>query len=359
MYQYDEIDLTLVRERAAQFREQLARYRAGKLTDDEFRPMRLRNGLYMQRFAPMLRINIPYGHMSAPQLRKMGHIARTYSKGYAHFTTRQNIQLNWPPLDDVPDILVELAEVEMQCIQACGNDTRNITCDYLAGVSSDEVVDPRPYCELLRQWETLNPEFLWLPRKFKFSFTGAKTDRAATRTNDVAIHILRNEAGEIGYRFYVGGGLGRMPILGQLTNPFVPESDLLIYATAVMRIFNRFGRRDNIHHARIKVVVKTWGLERFRKAVDTEYQRILDDEEAETLRLLPEDIEHMRSFFPAPAYRPSTEVQVDLEAQAAENREFAEWHKHKLGGHRQTGYSVVYVSQKAQNVPGGHVRDEQ
>jgi sulfite reductase (NADPH) hemoprotein beta-component len=359
VYQYDEIDLTLVRERAAQFREQLARYRAGKLTDDEFRPMRLRNGLYMQRFAPMLRINIPYGHMSAPQLRKMGHIARTYSKGYAHFTTRQNIQLHWPPLDDVPDILVELAEVEMQCIQACGNDTRNITCDYLAGVSADEIIDPRPYCELLRQWEALNPEFLWLPRKFKFAFTGAKVDRAATRTNDVAIHLVHNEAGEIGYRFYVGGGLGRMPILGKLTNDFVPESDLLIYSTAIMRVFNRFGRRDNIHHARIKVVVKTWGLERFIAAVHTEYQRILASAEAETLRLLPEDVDHMRSFFPTPAYRPLAEVRADLSALASEHREFGAWLKRNVGEHRQPGYRIAYVSLKAHNVTGGDVSAEQ
>lgn len=359
MYQYDQIDQTVVMERAEQFREQLARFHAGTLTEEEFRAMRLRNGLYMQRFAPMLRINIPYGHMSAPQLRRMGHIARTYSKGYAHFTTRQNIQLHWPALDDVPDILVQLAEVEMHCIQACGNDTRNVTCDYLAGVSADERVDPRPYCELLRQWEALNPEFLWLPRKFKFAFSGANVDRAATRTNDVAIHLQRNDAGEIGYRFYVGGGLGRMPILGKLTNPFVPESDLLIYATAIMRVFNRFGRRDNIHHARIKVVVKTWGLERFIETLDAEYKRILDSDEADQLRLHPEDVEYMRGFFPKPEYRPAEAVRADLPALAASNPEFAAWIKRNLTAHQQPGYHSAFISLKPHNVTGGDVSAEQ
>ena len=359
MYRYDEIDQTLVRERAAQFREQLGRYHAGKLSEDEFRALRLRNGLYMQRFAPMLRINVPYGHLNATQLRRLGHITRKYSKGYGHFTTRQNVQLNWPQLDDVPDILVELAEVDMQCIQACGNDTRNVTCDHLAGVAGDEIVDPRPYCELLRQWEALNPEFLWLPRKFKFAFTGATHDRAASRTNDVAIHIYRNEAGEIGYRFYVGGGLGRMPILGKLTKPFVPESDLLIYATAVMRIFNRFGRRDNIHHARIKVVVKNWGLEKFRDAVEAEYERILASDEAGTLKLLPQDIDYMRSFFPTPAYRPAAEVEADLGALANGDPGFAAWIKRNVVAHRQEGYRAVFISLKAHGEVAGDVSSEQ
>src|SRR5579883_2911926 len=214
MYRYDQIDRALVSQRVEQFRDQTRRYLAGELSEDEFRHLRLRNGLYQQRFAPMLRISVPYGLLASAQLRKLAYIVRKYDKGYGHFTTRQNIQLNWPKLEQVPDLLGELAEVQLHGIQACGNDTRNITCDYLAGVAADEWVDPRPYCELLRQFTALHPEFLWLPRKFKFGFSGARVDRAATRTNDVAVHLARREDGAVGYRFFVGGGLGRQPMLG-------------------------------------------------------------------------------------------------------------------------------------------------
>jgi sulfite reductase (NADPH) hemoprotein beta-component len=353
MYRYDEIDRALVAQRVEQFRDQTRRYLAGELSEDEFRVMRLRNGLYQQRFAPMLRISVPYGLLESAQLRKMAHVVRKYDKGYGHFTTRQNIQLNWPKLEQVPDLLGELAEVQLHGIQACGNDTRNITSDYLAGVAADEHIDPRPYCELLRQYVTLNPEFYWLPRKFKFGFTGAAVDRAATRTNDVAVHLVRRADGAIGYRFFVGGGLGRQPMLGQEMNSFVPESDLLRYACAVLRTFNRFGRRDNIHKARIKIVLREWGIERFRAAIEQEYAKINASVEGEELLLLPEDIERIRGHFTAPAYRPRSEAGVDVAAIAAGDAGFAAWIKRNVRAHKVPGYRVVFVSLKApDHVPG-------
>jgi sulfite reductase (NADPH) hemoprotein beta-component len=353
MYRYDAIDHALVSQRVEQFRDQTRRYLAGEIPEDEFRHLRLRNGLYQQRFAPMLRISVPYGLLESAQLRKMAHIVRKYDKGYAHFTTRQNMQLNWPKLEQVPDLLAELAEVQLHGIQACGNDTRNITSDYLAGVAADEHIDPRPYCELLRQYITLNPEFYWLPRKFKFGFTGAAVDRAATRTNDVAVHPVRRADGAIGYRFFVGGGLGRQPMLAQEMNPFVPESDLLRYACAVLRTFNRFGRRDNIHKARIKIVLREWGIERFRAAIEEEYAKINASVEGEELRLLPEDIEGIRAHFTSPAYEPQSEAGADFAAIAARDPGFAAWIKRNVRAHKVAGYRVVFVSLKApDHVPG-------
>jgi len=353
MYRYDEIDHALVTQRVEQFRDQTRRYLAGELTEDEFRALRLRNGLYQQRFAPMLRISVPYGLLESAQLRKMAHVVRKYDKGYGHFTTRQNIQLNWPKLEQVPDLLAELAEVQLHGIQACGNDTRNITADYLAGVAADEHIDPRPYCELLRQYVTLNPEFYWLPRKFKFGFTGAAVDRAATRTNDTAVHLVRRADGAIGYRFFVGGGLGRQPLLAQEMNPFVPESDLLPYACAVLRTFNRFGRRDNIHKARIKIVLREWGIERFRAAIEEEYAKIKASVEGEELLLLPEDIERVRAHFTTPSYQPVAEAGADVAALAARDPGFAAWVKRNVRAHKVPGYRVVFVSLKApDHVPG-------
>jgi sulfite reductase (NADPH) hemoprotein beta-component len=353
MYRYDQLDRALVQQRVAQFRDQTRRYLAGQLPEDEFRVLRLRNGLYQQRFAPMLRISVPYGLLESAQLRKLAHVTRKYDRGYAHFTTRQNIQLNWPQLAQVPDLLAELAEVQLHGIQACGNDTRNITSDYLAGVATDELIDPRPYCELLRQFVTLHPEFYWLPRKFKFGFTGATVDRAATRTNDVAVHLVRRDDGSVGYRFFVGGGLGRLPMLGQEMNPFVPESDLLLYATAILRTFNRFGRRDNIHKARIKIVLREWGYERFRAALEAEYAKIRGSGERSQLALLPGDIERMRAHFTAPVYRPASEVAFDTAAQAAHDARFAAWLRRNVRPHRVAGYRVVFVSLKApQQAPG-------
>jgi len=353
MYRYDQLDRALVEQRVAQFRDQTRRYLAGELSEEEFRALRLRNGLYQQRFAPMLRISVPYGLLESAQLRKLAHVTREYDRGYAHFTTRQNIQLNWPQLARVPDLLAELAEVQLHGIQACGNDTRNITCDYLAGVADDELIDPRPYCELLRQHVTLHPEFYWLPRKFKFGFTGATVDRAATRTNDVAVHLVRRDQGTVGYRFFVGGGLGRLPLLGQEMNPFVPESDLLLYATAILRIFNRFGRRDNIHKARIKIVLREWGYERFRAAIEAEYAKIRGSPERAQLALCAEDIERMRAHFTAPAYRPASEVAFDTRALAAQEPRFAAWLKRNVRAHRIPGYRVVFVSLKAPEQPPG------
>jgi len=359
MYRYDEIDRAVVAQRVAEFRDQTQRFLAGKLTEDEFRPLRLRNGLYMQRFAPMLRISVPYGLLESAQLRRMAHVVRAYDKGYGHFTTRQNIQLNWPQLERVPDLLAELAEVQLHGIQACGNDTRNITSDYLAGVAADEIVDPRPYCELLRQFVALHPEFYWLPRKFKFGFTGATVDRAATLTNDTAVHVRRRDDGAIGFRFFVGGGLGRQPMLGQEMNPFVPESDLLIYATAILRTFNRFGRRDNIHKARIKIVLREWGRERFRAAVEGEYAKLKASAEGDALLLAPEDIERMRAHFPAHPYRPASEVAADPNGLAARDAGFAAWLKRNVRPHKVSGYRVVIVPLKAPGQPPGDCTAEQ
>src|SRR5215469_9137879 len=359
MYRYDEIDRALVTQRVEQFRDQTRRYLAGQLPEDEFRHLRLRNGLYQQRHAPMLRISVPYGLLEAAQLRKMAYIVRKYDKGYGHFTTRQNIQLNWPKLEQVPDLLGELAEVQLHGIQACGNDTRNITADYLAGVAVDEHIDPRPYCELLRQYVALHPEFYWLPRKFKFGFSGAAADRAATRTNDVAVHLVRRPDGAIGYRFFVGGGLGRQPMLAQEMNPFVPESDLLSYACAILRTFNRFGRRDNIHKARIKIVLREWGIERFRAAIEEEHAKIKASVEGEELLLLPEDIERIRWHFPEPDYGTAAEAAADVAGLAASNAGFAAWIKRNVRPHKKPGYRVVFVSLKAPGHVAGDCTAEQ
>ena len=358
MYRYDETDRELLRQRTEQFRDQTRRHLAGQLPEDDFRQLRLRNGLYQQRHAPMLRISVPYGLLESAQLRRMARIVRTYDRGYGHFTTRQNIQLNWPALEQVPDLLAELAEVQLHSIQACGNVTRNITSDYLAGVADDEIVDPRPYCELLRQFVALHPEFYWLPRKFKFGFTGATVDRAATRTNDAAVHVLRRD-GAVGYRFFVGGGLGRLPLLGQEMNAFVPEPDLLMYACAILRTFNRFGRRDNIHKARIKIVLREWGIERFRAAIETEYAKILASDEGEQLRLWPEDIARMAAHFSAPPYRPAHEAGADLEQPAAHEARFAAWLKRNVRAHKMPGYRVVFVSLKAPEQAPGDCTAEQ
>jgi len=260
MYRYDVVDKTLVRERVAQFRDQTRRFLAGELTEDEFRHLRLRNGLYIQRHAPMLRVAVPYGLLSSRQLRALGGIARRYDRGYGHFTTRQNIQFNWPKLEEVPDILAELAEVEMHSIQTSGNCIRNTTSDHLAGVTPDELEDPRPWCELIRQWSTFHPEFTYLPRKFKIAVTGAAQDRAASLVHDVGVHIVRGPDGTLGFEILAGGGLGRTPIIGQVVREFLPREHLLSYLEAVLRVYNLEGRRDNIHKARIKILVRSFGI---------------------------------------------------------------------------------------------------
>jgi len=276
MYIYDNFDRTIVRERVADFREQVRRRLAGELTEEQFRPLRLMNGLYLQLHAYMLRVAIPYGTLSAAQVRKLAHIARRYDRGYGHFTTRQNLQLNWPELARVPDILEELASVQMHAIQTSGNCVRNVTADHLAGVAPDELDDPRPYCEIIRQWASLHPEFTYLPRKFKIAVTGAPADRAASEVHDIGLHMRRDEAGGIGFEVLVGGGLGRAPVIGQVIREFLPLADLLSYIEAILRVYNRYGRRDNIHKARIKVLVKSLGIAKFRDEVEAEWRAAHD-----------------------------------------------------------------------------------
>src|SRR5205823_9120994 len=296
MYRYDELDQAFVDQRVAEFRDQTRRHLAGQLSEDEFRPLRLRNGLYIQRHAPMLRIAIPYGLLAARQLAKLADIARRYDRGWGHFTTRQNLQLNWPKLEDVPDILEHLASVQMHAIQTSGNCIRNVTADHLAGIAEDEVDDPRPYCEIIRQWANLHPEFTYLPRKFKIAVTGSPADRAASEVHDVGLHLRRDEQGNIGFQVLVGGGLGRTPIIGQVIREFLPLPDLLSYLDAILRVYNRYGRRDNIHKARIKILVKAVGIARFRDQVEAEWQ-----EAKNTAPVLEAaQIERVRSFFQPP-----------------------------------------------------------
>ncbi|HEX4871109.1 MAG TPA: nitrite/sulfite reductase [Nevskiaceae bacterium] len=355
MYRYDAYDQQLVDERVAQFRDQTQRFLAGQLPDDEYRALRLRNGLYIQRFAPMLRISIPYGLLSSRQLRMLAHIAREYDKGYGHFTTRQNLQFNWPALARVPDILADLASVQMHAIQTSGNCIRNITADALAGVARDELVDPRPYCELTRQWASFHPEFNWLPRKFKIAFSAATQDRAATQVHDVGVHILRNQAGELGYAIYVGGGLGRTPIIGVKIRDFLPETELLSYLEAVLRVYNRLGRRDNLYKARIKILVKESGPERFREWVEAEYAALADG----PLRLAPADIAAMRARFDSFDYDPAAAADPRHAERLAADSAFAAWCRRNLVAHRQPGYAAVMVSLKANGVAPGDVSHAQ
>jgi sulfite reductase beta subunit-like hemoprotein len=321
MYRYDLVDKTLVNERVAQFRDQTRRFLAGELTDDEFRHLRLRNGLYLQRHAPMLRVAIPYGLLSSAQLRALGRIARRYDRGYGHFTTRQNIQYNWPKLEEVPDILAELAEVEMHAIQTSGNCIRNTTSDHLAGVTPDELEDPRPWCELIRQWSTFHPEFTYLPRKFKIAVTGAPQDRAASLVHDVGVHIVRNAAGELGFEILAGGGLGRTPIIGQVVRDFLPRQHLLSYLEAILRVYNLEGRRDNIHKARIKILVRSLGIEEFKKRVEAEWELT----RAGGLRVDAAEIARLRSFFEPPAYRSLAHTQNLLFADVEQDKAFELW----------------------------------
>src|SRR5258707_3769631 len=305
MYRYDVVDKTLVRERVSQFRDQTRRFLAGELTDDEFRHLRLRNGLYIQRHAPMLRVAIPYGLLSSAQLRALGRIARRYDRGYGHFTTRQNIQYNWPKLEEVPDILAELAAVEMHAIQTSGNCIRNTTSDHLAGVTPNELEDPRPWCEIIRQWSTFHPEFTYLPRKFKIAVTGAPQDRAASLVHDIGVHIVRNLRGELGFEILAGGGLGRTPIIGQVVREFLPREHLLSYLEAILRVYNLEGRRDNLTKARIKILVRSLGIEEFTRRVEAEWELLRDG----GLRVDAAQIARLRGCFVPPAYRnlPDTE----------------------------------------------------
>ena len=351
MYRYDGIDKTLVEERVAQFRDQTRRFLAGELSEDEFRHLRLRNGLYIQRHAPMLRVAIPYGLLSSTQLRTLGSIARRYDRGYGHFTTRQNIQYNWPRLEDVPEILAELAAVEMHAIQTSGNCIRNTTSDPLAGVSPDELEDPRPWCEIIRQWSTFHPEFNYLPRKFKIAVTGAPRDRAASQLHDIGVHIARGLHGEPGFEILAGGGLGRTPVIGQVVREFLPREHLLSYLEAILRVYNREGRRDNIHKARIKILVKALGIEEFRRRVEAEWEPM----EKDALRLPAGEIERMRAFFAPPAYR-SLE---DADPTAAQGTAFRAWYRYNTSAHKMPGYRIVVISLKKPDVAPGDATDAQ
>jgi len=351
MYRYDAIDRTLVNERVAQFRDQTRRYLNGELSEDEFRPLRLRNGLYIQRHAPMLRVAIPYGLLSSAQLRTLASIARRYDRGYGHFTTRQNIQYNWAKLVEVPEMLAELAAVEMHAIQTSGNCIRNTTSDHLAGVAPDELEDPRPWCEIIRQWSTLHPEFSYLPRKFKIAVTGSPRDRAASLVHDVGVHIVRRADGELGFEILAGGGLGRTPIVGQVVREFLPREHLLSYLEAVLRIYNREGRRDNLTKARIKILVRSLGIEEFRRRVEAEWGSIRDG----ALRVTQAQVERMRSFFDAPAYR---KLQ-DSEPAAGKDAAFRAWYRYNTSEHKMPGYRVVYVSLKKAGVAPGDATDAQ
>jgi sulfite reductase (NADPH) hemoprotein beta-component len=362
MYQYTEFDRHFVRQRAAQFRDQLQRHLAGQLGDEEFKALRLQNGWYIQRHAPMLRIAIPYGEINSAQLRTLAHIARTYDRGYGHFTTRQNIQFNWIPLERAADVMDELAAVNMHGIQTSGNCIRNITSDAFAGIAPDEIIDPRPYCEVMRQWSTLHPEFAFLPRKFKIAVHGAAEDRAAIGWHDVGLQLRRNEAGEVGFRVLVGGGMGRTPLIGTVIRDFLPWQQILVYLEAIVRIYNRYGRRDNLYKARIKILVKAEG-QKFIDAVEHEFRQILErDADGAAHILTQEELDRVAQHFDVPAgVRYDLEAANDALAAAPADAPLAyrRWLERNVHGHRFPGYRAVTLSLKRVGQAPGDVTDEQ
>ncbi len=357
MYQYDQYDHQIIRERIAQFRGQTERYLAGDLKAEEFLPLRLQNGLYVQRLAPMLRINVPYGMINSTQLRRLARITRDYDKGYAHVSTRQNFQLNWPDLADVPDILAELAEVEMHATQSSGNCIRNTTSDPFAGIAADEEIDPRPYCEVIRQWSSFHPEFAFLPRKFKIAVTGADHDRVATEVHDIGLRVIQNADDEVGFRVMVGGGLGRTPVIGSVICEFLPEKHLLTYLEAILRVYNLYGRRDNKYKARIKILVKAMGAEAFTEKVEAEWQFLKDTEAT----LTQEEIDRCKSFFTAPNYDVIDDepAQARVEHLAGEHVAFQKWITRNLFPHKVSGYAAVVLSLKPTGVAPGDITDRQ
>lgn len=355
MYRYDEFDARLVAQRVAQFRGQVARRLSGALTEDEFKPLRLQNGVYLQLHSYMLRIAIPYGQLSPVQLRCLARIAREYDKGSGHFTTRQNIQFNWVALKDIPDVLAELAEVEMHAIQTSGNCIRNTTTDHFAGAARDEVVDPRAWCEIIRQWSTFHPEFAFLPRKFKIAVTAAEHDRAAIRVHDVGLHI-RRRGSEIGFEVYVGGGQGRTPHIAALVNPFVPESQILDYLEAIMRVYNRYGRRDNKYKARIKILVSELGEAEYVRQVEEEFSAQRD---AEKINLPQAEIDRIHAYFAPPELPAKPGNSKSLEAAKSGDPAFARWVRANLNPHKSEGYASVTVSLKPIGVPPGDASDRQ
>ncbi len=355
MYRYDEFDQAFVAERVTQFRDQVARRLAGELNEEQFKPLRLQNGVYLQLHAYMLRVAIPYGTLSAHQMRKLAHIARTYDKGYGHFTTRQNIQFNWPRLDDVPAILEELAEVEMHAIQTSGNCIRNVTADHFAGVAADEAADPRPYAEILRQWSSLHPEFLFLPRKFKIAVTGAAHDRAAIQFHDIGYEVKRNEAGELGFAVYIGGGQGRTPMVAKKIRDFLPEEDLLAYSEAILRVYNLHGRRDNKYKARIKILVFETGADVLKEEIEAEFTKI----RASALRLPADEIRRIEAYFAPPAYAIALPGEAALAAARQADPGFDRWVASNVTGHRAAGHSIVTISLKPIGAPPGDATADQ
>jgi len=355
MYRYDPYDQKIVDERVAQFRDQTRRYLAGELTDDEFRPLRLQNGLYIQRHAPMLRVAVPYGLLSSRQVRKLAHIARTYDKDYAHVTTRQNFQFNWPALEVVPEILAELATVEMHAIQTSGACIRNITSDPFAGVAGDEYIDPRPWCEVLRQWSTFHPEFAFLPRKFKIAVNGAAEDRAVIQCHDIGLELKRDAAGEIGFRVLVGGGMGRTPIIGEEIADFVPWQHIITYCEAILRVYNRYGRRDNLYKARIKILVKSLGVAEFKRQVEEEWAFGKNGPST----LTEAEVARVAGHFTTPAYETLAGDDAGYVAQRAANPAFAAWARRNVLAHKVPGYAVVVLSLKNPARAPGDISAEQ
>jgi sulfite reductase (NADPH) hemoprotein beta-component len=354
MYQYNDDDQTLVNERVSQYRGQTERYLNGELGEDEFRTLRLMNGLYVQTHAPMLRVAGPYGLLSSKQLRMLAHIARKYDKSYAHITTRQNIQFNWPELKNVPDILADLASVQMHSIQTSGNCLRNTTTDHLAGVCVDEIEDPRSYCEIIRQWTTLHPEFAYLPRKFKIAVSGSEQDRAATQLHDIGLHLIENDEGEIGFRVLVGGGLGRTPVIGKVIRPFLEKKHLLSYLEAIVRVYNLNGRRDNKYKARIKILVKESGIEKMTEWVEAEWQQIKDGMEVSDERFA-----EIKTYFEPPAYEENADQDNTFEANKVQSPAFATWLKYNTADHKTPGYRAAFISLKAPGSPPGDITDKQ
>ena len=355
MYRYDDIDRAMVKARVAQFRDQTNRWQAGELSDEDFRPLRLQNGLYMQRHAPMLRIAVPYGMISSAQLRVLGAIARDEDKGYAHFTTRHNLQYNWIPMARVPDVLARLAEVEMHAIQTSGNCIRNVTSDQFAGIAPDEVVDTRPLAEIIRQWSTFHPEFAFLPRKFKIAVHGAERDRAVVQVHDIGLHLYKDANGEVLARVWVGGGLGRTPILGEIIHDALPWRHLLSYMEAIIRAYNLEGRRDNPYKARIKILVKALGIEEFRRKVDAEWADLKDG----PATITDAELARVSAYFVDPAYAQLPATNAVFEARLNSDKAFARWVQQNVHAHRVPGYRAVTLSLKQKGIAPGDITDQQ
>lgn len=355
MYRYDEFDHDFVQARVAEFSDQVQRRLSGEITEDQFRPLRLMNGVYLQLHAYMLRIAVPYGTLNGKQLRMLGHIARKYDKGYGHFTTRQNIQFNWPALSDIPAILADLASVEMHAIQTSGNCIRNVTADHFAGAAADEVADPRPYAEILRQWSSVHPEFSFLPRKFKIAVTGAERDRAAIQTHDIGLHLKKNAAGELGFAVYVGGGQGRTPMVARKIRDFLPEADLLSYCTAILRVYNLYGRRDNKYKARIKILVHETGVEEITRQVEAEWLELKDAE----LKLPEADVRAIEAYFAPPVLAGRPEGDQAVKLARLDSKGFSEWLDQNVVTHRHPDYAAVTISLKGIGEVPGDASDSQ